>query len=168
MVMGKLIFSFSLFHSSTLRNHGKRDRNLLLQGSNVFKHIANFVVVRSCEMIIVFLWSNFSILPFIEIFTENQTYVIFETNNGGQDLEKFKLKTVKEAVSILKQVRKYAAADYITSNFLKAVFHKFYWVHSGILYPRCEVVLLIKILKKFDVWNQVFLKLYCHFIYEEQ
>ena len=102
-------------------------------------------------MIIVFLWSNFSILPFIEIFTENQTYVIFETNNGGQDLEKFKLKTVKEAVSILKQVRKYAAAVYITSNFLKAVFHKFYLVHSGILYPRCEVVLLIKILKKFDV-----------------
>ena len=165
MVMGKLIFSFCLFYSSTLRNHWRRDRNLLLQGSNVFKHVVNFVVVRSCEMIIVFLWSNFSILPFIEIFTENQTYVIFETNNGGQDLEKFKLKTVKEAVSILKQVRKYAAAD---SIFLKAVFHKFYLVHSGILYPRCEVVLLIKILNKFDAWSQVFLKLYCLFIYEEQ
>ena len=165
MVMGKLIFSFCLFYSSTLRNHWRRDRNLLLQGSNVFKHVVNFGVVRSCEMIIVFLWSNFSILPFIEIFTENQTYVIFETNNGGQDLEKFKLKTVKEAVSILKQVRKYAAAD---SIFLEAVFHKFYLVHSGILYPRCEVVLLIKILKKFDAWSQVFLKLYCLFIYEEQ
>ena len=55
----------------------------------------------------MFIWSNFSILPFTEIFTEDQTYVIFETNNGGEDLEKFKLKTVKEAVSILKQVRKY-------------------------------------------------------------
>ena len=55
----------------------------------------------------MFIWSNFSILPFTEIFTEDQMYVIFETNNGGEDLEKFKLKTVKEAVSILKQVRKY-------------------------------------------------------------
>lgn len=39
-----------------------------------------------------------------DIFQEDQTFVIFETNNGGEDLETFKLKTVKEAISILKQI----------------------------------------------------------------
>ena len=146
---GKINFQFLLVSFINFEKPWKEGQKSFISGLKRFQTYSK--LRRSCEMIIVFLWSNFSILPFIEIFTENQTYVIFETNNGGQDLEKFKLKTVKEAVSILKQVRKYAAAVYITSNFLKAVFHKFYLVHSGILYPRCEVVLLIKILKKFDV-----------------
>ena len=53
--------------------------------------------------------------------------MIFETNNGGQDLEKFKLKTVKEAVSILKQVRKYAAADHFFEGCLPQILLGPFW-----------------------------------------
>ena len=46
----------------------------------------------------------------------------------------------------------YTEADHITSNFLKAVFHKFYLVHSWILWPiwnTCNIVLFSKVTQHF-------------------
>ncbi|XP_066913645.1 serine/threonine-protein kinase haspin-like isoform X2 [Clytia hemisphaerica] len=39
-----------------------------------------------------------------EVYSENQRYVVFENRFGGQDLEKCKITTMKEAMSILKQL----------------------------------------------------------------
>lgn len=41
----------------------------------------------------------------LDTYENEQLYVLFENKFGGVDLEKFKLKTMKEAISILKQVR---------------------------------------------------------------
>ena len=39
-----------------------------------------------------------------DIYMDDQKYVVFENRFGGQDLEKCKISTMKEALSILKQV----------------------------------------------------------------
>ena len=47
---------------------------------------------------------------------------------GRQPLKNLKWKTAFKKLEVIWS----AEADHITSNFLKAVFHKFYFVHSGI------------------------------------
>ena len=48
-------------------------------------------------------------------------------------------------------------ADYITSNFLKAVFHKFYLVHSWILCPKWAFVLFVTavVIGMVVTWNNL-------------
>ena len=57
---------------------------------------------------------------------------IFEAMYSRMD----QVKTIETAFKKIEMIRS-ASADHINSNFLKAVFHKFYLLHSWILRPIC-------------------------------